>query len=159
MLDGEIAADLNINWLRSHMGIVSQEPTLFDTSIRENIAYGDNSREVPMDQIIEAARKANIHEFIRNLPDVSTFVELRERVLLKYNCVFKYIWNLIDISPYPEICYVLHALVGGSYRINPTCCNQILLNFLHSQVVAMLKHLSHTCLLLRATFNFLLDIT
>ena len=117
---------LNINWLRSHMGIVSQEPTLFDTSIRENIAYGDNSREVPMDQIIEAARKANIHEFIRNLPDVSTFVELRERVLLKYNCVlckcfFPWnIWNLIDIGPYPEIFYVLHALVGGSYRINPT---------------------------------------
>ena len=88
MLDGEIATDLNINWLRSHMGIVSQEPTLFDTSIRENIAYGDNSREVPMDQIIEAARKANIHEFIRNLPDVSTFVELHESVFLKYNCVF-----------------------------------------------------------------------
>ena len=87
MLDGEIAADLNINWLRSHMGIVSQEPILFDTSIGENIAYGDNSRKVPMDQIIEAARKANIHEFIRNLPDVSTFVEHPERILLKSYCV------------------------------------------------------------------------
>ncbi|XP_046390850.1 ATP-dependent translocase ABCB1-like [Ischnura elegans] len=54
--------------LRSQMGIVSQEPTLFDRTIAENIAYGDNSRQVPMEEIIEAARKANIHTFITNLP-------------------------------------------------------------------------------------------
>jgi ATP-binding cassette subfamily B (MDR/TAP) protein 1 len=47
---------------------VSQEPVLFDRTIAENIAYGDNSREVPMDEIIEAAKAANIHEFVRNLP-------------------------------------------------------------------------------------------
>ena len=39
-------------------------------SIAENIAYGDNSRLVPMDEIIEAAKKANIHSFIVNLPQV-----------------------------------------------------------------------------------------
>ncbi|XP_048754275.2 phosphatidylcholine translocator ABCB4-like isoform X2 [Ostrea edulis] len=59
---------LNLKWLRSQMGIVSQEPMLFDTSIAENIAYGDNSREVPMDEIITAARNANIHNFIESLP-------------------------------------------------------------------------------------------
>ena len=53
------------------MGIVSQEPILFDATIRENIAYGDNSREVPMNEIIEAARNANIHSFIDSLPEVS----------------------------------------------------------------------------------------
>ena len=53
------------------MGLVSQEPVLFDTSIRDNIAYGDNSREVPMSEIVEAARNANIHQFIDSLPDVS----------------------------------------------------------------------------------------
>jgi ABC-type multidrug transport system fused ATPase/permease subunit len=53
------------------MGIVSQEPILFDYSIRENIAYGDNSREVPMDEIVEAAKMANIHNFISSLPQVS----------------------------------------------------------------------------------------
>ena len=74
MLDGQITSNLHINWLRSQMGIVSQEPILFDASIRENIAYGDNSREVPMNEIIEAARKANIHEFISSLPDVSTLL-------------------------------------------------------------------------------------
>ncbi|XP_048246672.1 ATP-dependent translocase ABCB1-like isoform X4 [Haliotis rufescens] len=59
---------LNLQWLRSQIGIVSQEPVLFDSSIAENIAYGDNSREVTMAEIIEAARAANIHSFISSLP-------------------------------------------------------------------------------------------
>ncbi|KAJ9592690.1 hypothetical protein L9F63_015634, partial [Diploptera punctata] len=54
--------------LRAHLGIVSQEPVLFDRTIAENIAYGDNSRTVSMDDIIEAAKKANIHSFITLLP-------------------------------------------------------------------------------------------
>lgn len=69
--DGVDIKSLNLTWLRSHIGIVSQEPTLFDTSIAENIAYGDNSREVLMDEIISAARNANIHNFIESLPHVS----------------------------------------------------------------------------------------
>lgn len=51
------------------IGIVSQEPVLFNRTIAENIAYGDNRRAtIPMDEIIEAARKANIHSFIHSLP-------------------------------------------------------------------------------------------
>jgi ATP-binding cassette subfamily B (MDR/TAP) protein 1 len=50
------------------MGIVSQEPVLFDRTIAENIAYGDNGREVPMEDIVAAAEKANIHNFITSLP-------------------------------------------------------------------------------------------
>lgn len=53
------------------MGIVAQEPVLFDTSIKENIAYGDNTRSVGMDEIIKAARGANIHDFIISLPEVN----------------------------------------------------------------------------------------
>lgn len=60
----------NVAWLRAQLGIVSQEPILFDYSIRDNIAYGDNSRNVSLDEIIAAARKANIHSFIENLPQV-----------------------------------------------------------------------------------------
>ena len=56
-------------WLRSQIGIVQQEPILFDLSIAENIAYGDNSRTVPMEEIVQAAKKANIHGFILNLPN------------------------------------------------------------------------------------------
>ena len=53
------------------MGIVSQEPILFDCSIADNIAYGDNFRKVEMDEIIAAARQANIHAFIDGLPQVA----------------------------------------------------------------------------------------
>ena len=61
-------SDLDLYWLRSQIGIVSQEPILFDLSIKDNIAYGDNSRDVSTDEIIEAAKKANIHDFIGTLP-------------------------------------------------------------------------------------------
>ncbi len=66
---GKKLASLDLYWLRSQIGIVSQEPILFDLSIRENIAYGDNSREVKMDEMFEAAKKANIHDFITSLPN------------------------------------------------------------------------------------------
>lgn len=61
--------DIDLHHLRSQMGIVSQEPVLFDTSIAENIAYGDNSRQVTMDEIIAAAKMANIHDTIINFPE------------------------------------------------------------------------------------------
>ncbi|OWF41926.1 Multidrug resistance protein 1B [Mizuhopecten yessoensis] len=69
LADGNDIKSLNLKWFRNQIGIVSQEPCLFDCSIAENIAYGDNSRIVPMDEIISAARKANIHQFINSLPD------------------------------------------------------------------------------------------
>ena len=54
------------------VGFVSQEPVLFDMSIRDNIAYGDNSRcNISLDEIIRAAQNANIHDFIQTLPDVN----------------------------------------------------------------------------------------
>lgn len=68
-LDGKDINPINISSLRSQMGIVSQEPILFNLTIGQNIAYGDNSRVIPMDEIIEAARKANIHTFIQSLPN------------------------------------------------------------------------------------------
>jgi ABC-type multidrug transport system fused ATPase/permease subunit len=67
-IDGHDVKHLGIQWLRSQIGIVSQEPTLFDCTIAENIAYGDNSREVSMDEIVTAARMANVHTFIEALP-------------------------------------------------------------------------------------------
>ncbi|KAL4222180.1 ABC transporter B member 11 [Mactra antiquata] len=67
-LDKYDIKSLNIQWLRRQIGIVSQEPVLFDRSIAENITYGDNMRNVTMDEVIAAARKANIHEFISSLP-------------------------------------------------------------------------------------------
>ncbi|XP_075443283.1 ATP-binding cassette sub-family B member 5 isoform X2 [Ascaphus truei] len=69
LFDNIDAKSLNIQWLRSQIGIVSQEPVLFDCSIAENIAYGDNTRTVPMDEIQRAAQAANIHSFIEELPE------------------------------------------------------------------------------------------
>ncbi|XP_048881324.1 ATP-dependent translocase ABCB1 isoform X12 [Brienomyrus brachyistius] len=68
-LDGHDIKSLNLAWLRSQLGLVSQEPILFDCSIAENIQYGDNSRDVSQTEIEEAAKSANIHTFIQNLPE------------------------------------------------------------------------------------------
>lgn len=68
LLDGRNLKNFNLQWFRSKVSIVSQEPVLFDLSIKENIAYGDNSRDVGMDEIISAAKTANIHNFITSLP-------------------------------------------------------------------------------------------
>lgn len=55
--------------MRRKLGIVSQEPSLFERTIAENIAYGDNRRSVPMAEIIAAAKSANAHSFIISLPN------------------------------------------------------------------------------------------
>ncbi|CAF4577645.1 unnamed protein product [Rotaria sp. Silwood1] len=68
-LDGVDIRELNIQWLRSCLGLVSQEPILFDLTIAENIAYGIENTSI--EDIIDAAIKANIHDFIQQLPQVS----------------------------------------------------------------------------------------
>ena len=61
--------DLNIKWLRQQMGVVSQEPVLFSSSIAENIALGGEN--VTREQILQSAKEANAHDFISKLPQVS----------------------------------------------------------------------------------------
>ncbi|XP_038653374.1 ATP-dependent translocase ABCB1 isoform X1 [Scyliorhinus canicula] len=74
-IDGQVLADgkdirgLHLSWFRHQMGIVSQEPMLFDCSIAENIEYGDNSKAITQQEIEEAAKAANIHSFITSLPN------------------------------------------------------------------------------------------
>lgn len=69
LLDGIDVSELNVQWLRSHIGVVGQEPVLFDTTIRENIRYGNDS--VTEEEMIKAAKEANAHDFISKLPEVS----------------------------------------------------------------------------------------
>ncbi|XP_030553589.1 ABC transporter B family member 15-like [Rhodamnia argentea] len=66
LLDGIAINNLQIKWLRSQMGLVSQEPTLFATSIKENILFG--KEDAKMKEIIEAAKASNAHNFISQLP-------------------------------------------------------------------------------------------
>jgi len=66
LLDGRDLKSYNLRWLRSHMGLVQQEPVIFSTTIRENIIYArHNATEA---EIKEAARIANAHQFISSLP-------------------------------------------------------------------------------------------
>ncbi|XP_035418388.1 ATP-binding cassette sub-family B member 5 [Cygnus atratus] len=69
LADGFDTKSLHLQWLRSKLGLVSQEPILFDCSIAENIQYGDNSRVVSQQETEAAAKAANIHAFIEKLPE------------------------------------------------------------------------------------------
>ena len=73
LIDGHRIWDLNLNWVRRQMSIVTQDPILFNIALRDNIAFGDNTRDVSMEEIIEAAKCANIHSFIASLPHVSHY--------------------------------------------------------------------------------------
>ncbi|XP_026840827.1 multidrug resistance protein 1A [Drosophila persimilis] len=68
LIDEHDVRDVSMSNLRQQLGIVSQEPILFDRTIRQNIAYGDNTRSVTDQEIMSACMKSNIHEFIANLP-------------------------------------------------------------------------------------------
>ena len=69
LLDGKDIKTLNIAWLRSHIGIVSQEPVLFTGSIEENIRLGKS--DATDEEVLAAAKMANAHDFIMELPEVS----------------------------------------------------------------------------------------
>lgn len=67
LIDGKDIKDYNLRWLRTQVGLVQQEQLLFSSSIRDNICYGNQSASET--EIVEVAMKADIHEFISNLPD------------------------------------------------------------------------------------------
>ncbi|KAL3834874.1 hypothetical protein ACJIZ3_009610 [Penstemon smallii] len=67
ILDGVEISKYKISWLRQQMGLVSQEPILFNETIRSNIAYGKKG-EVTEEEIIQATKAANAFNFISGLP-------------------------------------------------------------------------------------------
>lgn len=67
LLDGVDIRRLRLKWLRSQMGLVSQEPALFATSIKENILFG--KEDATMDEVVAAAKASNAHNFISQLPE------------------------------------------------------------------------------------------
>jgi len=72
-IDGQDIRDYDLNSLRQRVGTVSQDTYIFNTSIRENIAYG--LEDVSYERVVEAARLANADEFIQQLPnDYDTLV-------------------------------------------------------------------------------------
>lgn len=81
LIDGVDIKNLQLKWLRNQIGLVSQEPALFATSIVANILYGKDHSS--MEDVIEAAKSANAHNFISQLPDgyetqvVHTYAQLQ----------------------------------------------------------------------------------
>ncbi len=80
-LDGMDIRDLDLRWLRSQIGIVPQEPVLFNQTIAYNIRYGANFKHVTEEDIVQAAKEANIHSFVETLPQVRT-IALRHKVCI-----------------------------------------------------------------------------
>ena len=66
-IDGRDVRDLTLESLRSHIGIVFQETTLFSGTIRDNLTYA--APDAPLERVIEVAKTAQIHDFITGLPD------------------------------------------------------------------------------------------
>lgn len=84
LIGGHNSRDVRPDWLRNHIGIVSQEPILFSGSIEDNIAYGwrPENGTLEVKDIVEAARQANALEFIETFPDgFSTLVGEKGRSL------------------------------------------------------------------------------
>ena len=65
--EGRDLKDLNIQYYRNQISLVSQEPTLFNDTIMANIKYG--KPDATDEQVYEAAKKANAHNFITSFPD------------------------------------------------------------------------------------------
>jgi ATP-binding cassette subfamily B (MDR/TAP) protein 1 len=67
-IDGQDVTTLNINWLRNNVGIVQQEPILFNATVEENVRIGNP--EMSQEEVIRVCRMANAHDFIRKLAHV-----------------------------------------------------------------------------------------
>ena len=79
-LDGKKLQQYDLKWLRQQIAVVSQEPILFQTTIRQNILFGNESASE--DDIHRVAKMANAHDFIMKLPDV-------RRHAIRCNCCRK----------------------------------------------------------------------
>lgn len=76
LIDGLEIDEFNIQYLRETIGVVSQEPILFNTTIEENIRYGKENITEP--QIWTALRKANAYDFVKAFPKV--WIDVREKI-------------------------------------------------------------------------------
>lgn len=73
LLDGHDIRSLNLHWLRRQIGLVAQEPVLFDTTLLDNIKYGN--QHATLEMVKDAINTANAQEFIDKLPDgINTFI-------------------------------------------------------------------------------------
>ena len=81
LLDGVDIKSIKLKWLRSQIGLVSQEPALFATSIKENLLFG--KEEATVEEVVAAATASNAHNFISQLPQ-----GYDTQVILSSNTIF-----------------------------------------------------------------------
>ena len=108
LLSSTVCLPVVFTSLKQNIGLVSQEPILFDTSITENIRYGANFREVSDEEVIAAARAANIHDFIETTlgPKVNYI-----------NTVFVLYYNLYFRVTTPMLVLRVPSLVEGRSNV------------------------------------------
>ena len=117
-LDGQDIAGLDLKWLRSQIGYVQQEPVLFDASIADNIRYGDLSRDISDEEIVQVAKDCNI---IQSLPQVTSsnhkvrFFPLLKISGLQYKCWRR--WDIFEWWSEAENC---HSQSSSEESQNPT---------------------------------------
>lgn len=117
LLDGENIKNLNLEWLRSQIGLVTQEPALLSLSIRDNIAYG---RDVTMDQIEEAAKIAHAHTFISSLEkgyDTQVMFGWHDHLFMAFvfgegKCIFSCFHSSALTFLYPKLVFLSSRLAG-----------------------------------------------
>lgn len=82
---------MKLEWLRSQIGLVTQEPALLSLSIRDNIAYG---RDATFDQIEEAAKIAHAHTFISSLEKgyETQVKKLRDKFQYVFLLMYIFLW-------------------------------------------------------------------
>jgi ATP-binding cassette subfamily B (MDR/TAP) protein 1 len=68
-IDDKNIADLNVNSYRSHLALVSQEPTLYQGTIKENILLGSPNQDPTEEELVQVCKNANIYDFIMSLPE------------------------------------------------------------------------------------------
>lgn len=113
-LDGTEIKSMDLRFLRTQISLVSQEPSLFSTTIAKNIAYGKD--DATLDEIIEAAKMANCHNFISTLPDgyntllgdKHTQLSGGQKVLL-----------ISNVSPQSLICLQQRVAIARAILCNP----------------------------------------
>lgn len=87
-VDNRNVRNWNVSWLRRFIGVVSQEPVLFATTIAENICYGQDG--ITQEDIEKATKMSNAHDFIQKLPhvsDINVVIKIhRSLIILSLTC-------------------------------------------------------------------------